>query len=117
MAQDTMLVWIRPPGRKKIHLDIAEYIFSPIPLRFINSPIKMNRGTATRMKLVFDSHALFAMMFQRGASEKNHMMTRERHPRAAATYSPAMKNAPIRPNATPNATFNTLSIPSYRGFY
>ena len=82
MAQDTMLVWIRPPGRKKIHLDIAEYIFSPIPLRFINSPIKMNRGTATRMKLVFDSHALFAMMFQRGASEKNHMMTRERHPRS-----------------------------------
>ncbi len=117
MAQDTMMVWIRPPGRKNIHLDIAEYIFSPIPLRFINSPIKMNRGTATRLTLVFDSHALFAMRFQKGASEKNHMMTRERHPRAAATYSPAMKNAPIRPNATPNATFNTLSIPSYRGFY
>ena len=108
MAQDTMLVWIRPPGRKNIHLDMTRYIFSPIPLRFINSPIRTNRGTATRMKLVLDSHALFAMMFQRGASEKKNIMIKERHPNAAATYIPARKNAPISPNATPTATFNTL---------
>ena len=108
IAQETMLVWIRPPGRKNIHLDITRYIFSPIPLRFINSPIKTNRGTATRMKLVFDSHALLAMMFQSGASEKKYIMIRERTPNAAATYIPAMKKAPIRPNATPIATFDTL---------
>ena len=59
-------------------------------------------------KLVFDSHALFAMMFQSGASEKKNIMTKDRTPNAAETYIPAMKKAPIRPNATPIATLNTL---------
>ena len=74
-----------------------------MPLRFISSPIRMNRGTATRIKLVLPSHDLLAMMFHRGASEKKNIMMRDRDPSAAATYIPARKKAPISPNATPIA--------------
>ena len=80
------------------------YMRSPMPLRFISSPMRMNSGTATRMKLVFPSQALLAMMFHNGASEKNNMIIRDSAPNAAATYIPARKKAPINPNATPIAT-------------
>ena len=104
MAHETILVWIRPPGSHQIQRVIPAYIRSPMPLRFISSPIRMNSGTATRMKLVFPSQDLFAMMFHRGASEKKCIMIRDSAPSAAATYMPARKKAPISPNATPIAT-------------
>ena len=85
MAQEAILVWISPPGRKEIQRETAPYIFSPMPLRSINSPIKRNSGTAIKMKFVFVSHALFPMMFQRGASEKTYIKTSDKTPRAPAT--------------------------------
>ena len=104
MAHETTLVWIRPPGRNHNQRAITAYMRSPMPERFISSPMRMNSGIATRIKPVVPSQALLAMMFQSGASEKKYMMIRDRHPRAAATYMPAMKNAPINPNATPRTT-------------
>ena len=79
-AHETMLVWINPPGRNHSQREIVAYMRSPIPLRFISSPISMKTGTATKMKLVFPSHALLAMMFHSGASEKNHIIISDKSP-------------------------------------
>ena len=65
-AEDTTFVWISPPGRNHIQREMAEYIRSPMPERFISSPIRMKSGTATRTKLVFTSQALADMMFHNG---------------------------------------------------
>ena len=103
MAEETMLVCIRPPGRNHIQREITEYIRSPMPERFISSPMSRKRGTATRMNPVFTSKALLAMMFHRAGLPKKKSMMRERQPNAPATYMPARKKALIKPNATPMA--------------
>ena len=98
-AQDAMLVCSRPPGRNTNHRDSAPYMRSPMPERSINSPISRNSGTATRMKFVLLSQALFPRMFHSGASENICIITSESTPRAPATYRPIRKNTPIMLNA------------------
>ena len=84
-AQEAMLVCSSPPGRNTSQRESAPYIRSPMPERSISSPISRKRGTATRMKLVLLSHALFPRMFHSGASENACIITRDSTPSAPAT--------------------------------
>src|SRR5690606_13413815 len=50
IAQDAMLLCIRPPGSQLSHLPSALYMSWDMPDMRSSSPMRMNMGTAIRMK-------------------------------------------------------------------
>jgi hypothetical protein len=69
MAQDPMLECMSPPGSHDNQWVAAAYILSAIPERSKISPMRMNRGMATRMTLVFDTQASSPMARLKGRNE------------------------------------------------
>ena len=56
IAQAAMLVCMSPPGSQLTHASRARYMRSETPDRKSSSPMRMNSGAATRMKLVLTDH-------------------------------------------------------------
>ena len=81
--QEAILVCIKPPGKKLSQPPNDVYNRSVIPLRSNISPIRINKGTATRTKLVLGVHARSPIAIYKGRSENINPRINPREPSVA----------------------------------